>query len=337
MTISGPLRTAFLAAALSAPLLCAAQAYEDWTVQCDNVNHCEAVGYGPDRDTAQWIAVQLVRDAGPATPVTVRIIVAGDGPGEPVDITITVDNSPPVRVRANQPIPKEAAHKLLGRMIDGRAGVLDDGAQQWALPLAGTKAALLRMDALQGRLETPGALVRRGGRPEAAVPAAPAMPALRAAPSADEIHDREIEAALLAELGPSEEGWGGHLGLYRLSNGQILVLLESDRGPTSSYYEAWLANGKPPYQPRRIDLPTNGLASDGLANADFDGQVLGSYSGRTLSDCFHVSKWLWTGSRFELLAMHHADHCRGMLASIDNRKWVARKAPPVSPQHGQKH
>ena len=69
------------------------------------------------------------------------------------------------------------------------------------------------------------------------------------------------------------------------------------------------------------------MPADVLVNADFDGQVLSSYSGRTLADCGHATRWLWTGDKFELLALSHADHCRGMLDLIDHRKWVARKVP----------
>ena len=52
--------------------------------------------------------------------------------------------------------------KLLPRMLDADAAELSDGKQQWRLSLAGLKAALLRMDEAQGRLGTPGALVKKG-------------------------------------------------------------------------------------------------------------------------------------------------------------------------------
>ncbi len=327
MTISVPLRNASLAAALLAPLFCAAQEYEDWTVQCDNVNHCEAVGYGQDSETAGWIAFQVMRDAGPATPVRASFILAEGGPETPAAITITVDRYRPVAIRANEPIPREAAHELLHRMIDGKAGQAGDGRRQWTLPLAGMKAALLRMDALQGRIGTPGALVRRGGRPETAVPPAPAMPVLRAVPPARSIDDPKLKAALLAEISPGDEGETGFHGLYRLADGRLLYLLELDRGPMDSFHEIWLANGQPPYRPRELQPPTNGLPADALINADFDGQVLESSIGRGFAGCLHSTKWLWTGDGFELLMMNHADHCRGMPGLIEHRKWVARKVP----------
>ncbi|GGY15126.1 DUF1176 domain-containing protein [Pseudoduganella dura] len=326
MTIPALLRNASLAVALLAPLFCAAQEYEDWIVQCDNINHCEAVGYGQDSETAQWIAFQVMRDAGPATAVSAKFILAEDGPEKPAAITMTVDGYRPVPIQANGPIPHEAAHELLDRMIDGKAGQASDGRQRWTLPLAGMKAALLRMDALQGRIGTPGALVRRGSRPETSVPPAPAMPVLRAAPRAQSIHDRKIKAALLAEIHPGEEDTGFH-GLYRLADGRLLYLLELGRGPMDSFHEIWLANGQPPYRPRELQPPTNGLPADALINADFDGQVLESNIGRGFAGCLHSTKWLWTGDSFELLMMNHADHCRGMLGLIEHRKWVARKVP----------
>jgi hypothetical protein len=325
MTKSGLLSCAILAAALSAPFLCAAQAYDDWTVQCDNVNHCEAVGYGSDRETARWIAVQLVRDAGPATAVKAKVVLAEDGPEKPAAIAITVDEFRSVPIRANQPIPQAAVHQLLDRMIEGRAGQASDGQQQWALPLAGMKAALLRMDALQGRIGTPGALVRRGTRPEAAVPPARAMPVLRAAPRAEVLDDPEIVAALLAETGPSHDGWADGHSLHRLATGLLLFLRETARGSSSRFYDVWIANARRPYQPRRLSLPNIGPAEDTLVNANFDGQVLSTWDGRFLYEFRDATEWLWTGARFELLTVIRADNCYGMLHMIDNRKWVARR------------
>ncbi|GGX94670.1 DUF1176 domain-containing protein [Massilia dura] len=327
MKISTLLRAAIPAAALFAPLVCAAQEYRSWNVQCDNVNRCEAVGYGPDRETARQIAVQLVREAGPDTAVMVKVILTGDGPREPDAVTITVGRHRPIPVRANRPMPREAARELLDMMIDGRTGRASDGAQQLTLPLDGMKAALLRMDAVQGRIGTPGALVRRGRRPEASVPPAPAMPVLHAAPRAQRVEDIELIKAVSAEAGlDAAEGIDKH-SLYRFADDRLLLLFESARGSYRSFFEAWLANGRPPYQPRRLSLPNIGPEEGFLESASFNGQVLESYYRGTYSDCLETIEWLWTGNKFELLTMYRADSCRGMTGLIEHRKWVARKAP----------
>ena len=90
-------------------------------------------------------------------------------------------------------------------------------------------------------------------------------------------------------------------------------------------HEVWLANREPPYHPRKLRMPANGIAEETLFNASFDGQVLDSFSGQILSDCRLAAEWLWTGDRFELLALYQPDDCRGMLGMIEHRRWVARK------------
>jgi hypothetical protein len=59
------------------------------------------------------------------------------------------------------------------------------GAKPFELSGDGATAVLLKMDDVQGRLDTPGALVKKGDKPESGVPAAKEPPVIQAAKVSD--------------------------------------------------------------------------------------------------------------------------------------------------------
>lgn len=339
-TILTSLRSALLAAFLSMNAASAAEGvYGDWSILCDNINRCEAVGYGPDAERGRWIALRILREAGPGTRMQ-AILVSSEDAGTPHPaITIAIDGRTLRGSRFDHPLTPAASARLIALMVDAQGGQVSDGKERWALPLSGMKAALLKMDEVQGRLDTPGALVRRGKRPESTVPAAPPMPVVRAAPRAKPVNDPALKAALIAQTGGVKGGKeendadnaSDNHRLYRLHDGQLLLLLETDRGSHQKFYEAWLAHGRPPYAPRLVRLPLlGGETIDYLTDASFDGQAVESYrrpSGH--NDCGDTAIWVWTGQQFVLQARYEAVGCRGRLSPIEHRRWIARAVPTV--------
>jgi hypothetical protein len=81
--------------------------------------------------------------------------------------------------QAQSEVPASQVPALLAAVQKEDVIRLSTDSAQWQVSLHGA-AALLKMDDLQGRVGTPGALVRQGTKPESSVPA-PAVPGVKAA------------------------------------------------------------------------------------------------------------------------------------------------------------
>ncbi|WP_374419976.1 DUF1176 domain-containing protein [Chromobacterium sp.] len=305
-----------------------AQVYKDWAVACDNTRHCEANGTQGD-EGGNPVSLLLKRDGGPNAPLSGELLAnseeGGIGP-----LSLRVGGFSLQGLKDEQTLSAAQMAKLLPRMLDADAAELSDGKQQWRLSLAGLKAALLRMDEAQGRLGTPGALVKKGTKPEASVPPALPAPLLRPVPTAARPGDDALAAPILKavrerdcwEQMPDEEHPA--VSVHRLSAKQVLVLRECGRGAYQSGSSVWIAQDKPPYQSRLAQLP--GGEPEYQMNAEFDQGVLSSFSkGRGFNDCNASSAWAWTGSRFELMHDAEAPQCSGIPGGISLRSWVTRQ------------
>lgn len=125
--------------------------------------------------------------------------------------------------------------------------------ERYTLSLNGLKAALLKMDDLQGRVGTRGALVRKGAHDERGVP--DALPALHPHPAPNfalKSTDPALLKLVLPSLGadcnaPLKEGVdGADVAIHRVSDDQVIVLRECQRGAFQSAYAAWLVDDRPP-------------------------------------------------------------------------------------------
>ena len=210
---------------------------------------------------------------------------------------------------------------------------MSDGKHRWTLSLAGIQAALLKMDDLQGRLDTPGALVRKGSKPEsAALPPLPA-PLLTALPiPATADADSKLLAPILKSLprerlrSPRAPAVGREGALYRLSPTKVLVTQLCGRYAYQSSYEVWIANATPPYAPQPARLPLYGKdAGNDVMEASFEKGVLSSYAkGRGINDCGEAYSWLWTASGFQLQSANEAPVCRGFAGGVMLTTWQSR-------------
>ena len=153
--------------------------HHDWEIACDNTRTCRAAGYHPD-SSGDKVSVLLERNAGPATPVTGEVRLGwNDDPGsvtgslpEDFELTLQIDRRPAGRIRMHQlrgqlSSPQVAA---LLKSLPGNSTIdFLYRVHRWRLSDRGAAAVLLKMDEFQGRLGTPGALVRKGARPEQSV------------------------------------------------------------------------------------------------------------------------------------------------------------------------
>jgi len=316
----------------------------DWEIACDNTGICRAAGYGPD-DGANGFSLLLERKAGPNTSVDGRLRFGGfdDAEAPRGTLRLRVDGRDLGRLADAvdgdvHVLRKEQVAALL-KVLPGRATIMieDGDGQAWPISASGASAVLLRMDDVQGRLGTPGALVRSGTRAEAAVPAArPApviarAPALLASRAADAAlaDDGSLRAALRATLGTDEECTGVQqdhgdappLDIQRLDAHRLLVATSCWRGAYNEGIGFWIVRDSAPWQPARVTLDAS----------DFDrgtATLSALQKGRGLGDCLWSARWRWDGKQFQRTREQTSGMCRGFAGGAwDLPTWVTVEAP----------
>lgn len=321
-----------LSTAQAQSLMTQVHAFKDWAMACDNRRHCEAIAYQSEESGSAPVTMWLSRDAGPHARVHIQFDV--DEINEDAQ-SLTLHLGPRQQLKGISPrkdlSPADTA-KLLAYVLEGEEIVVTEGGsgnssrKRWQLSLAGSKAALLKMDDLQGRVGTPGALVRRGtqlpSKAESSVLPALAAPRVKAAalpktaaadqallqPILDAVMPRECWEDLPDDRGPDQS-------ITRVSATEVLVMRECGRGAYQGGSGIWLAKSKPPYAPKRLRLPLPGGESDDYvmsANLEAGTGRLSSFAkGRGISDCGSSFDWVWNGSSFDLLQAWVSPMCRG--------------------------
>ncbi|QBE64386.1 DUF1176 domain-containing protein [Pseudoduganella lutea] len=279
-------------------------AHHDWEIACDNTRTCRAAGYhhrGEDDDTPE-VSVVLERAAGPGQPVkaTLRLGIRDEKEWVPkTGVTMHVDGRALGHVAiGSEYLTGELSPAQIQALVATVAGTgavqWRDGARAWALSGAGAAAVLLKMDEFQGRLGTPGALLRKGARAENSVPAAPPMPEVLAAPAGNaEVNlPPAARAALLRELrgtlgeGDCEALVPDDLSIRRLTTARLLVYGQCWAGAAGTGTAYWVANNTAPFKP--VLVTTDG--SDHEAGKISAGHGMGS--------CRETREWVWDGNRF---------------------------------------
>lgn len=304
--------------------------YGDWEIACDNTRTCRAAGYyigrGEDDSAPEPLAVSvlLTRKAGPNAPVQAEVQF-----GTYLDDDTA--RSLPKTLAPTMKIDGKALGKLAVPENDwtvdltpGQTGALlaalrrvstiefTHGPHAWRLSGAGAAAVLLKMDEFQGRIGTPGAVMRKGGKPESGVLPALAAPVVRV-PALD---DKPIElpqdrlAALRKALQVDEEtcsestngdGTPGEITVSRLSGGKLLASMPCWRAAYNEGYAYWVVNASPPYAPQLVTA----------AGSDYSGGTIGgSHKGRGLGDCWSFEAWTWDGRRFVQTGEGDTGDCR---------------------------
>jgi len=305
--------------------------FKAWHVACDNTRACEAHGYSPGGEALPAVLV-VQRAAGPGAQPHWRLgfgdispTGGAEAPWPKGPVALSVGS---LRLTLPAPDPKsgmldlgeEHARALRPWLLRAEALQLRASGQAWTVSLAGASAALLKMDDLQGRVGTPGALVRPGPQPEATVPPAVPVPVVRAAVLPPQrAGDKALLGAIHREIPPdadncprlSEPGTLARGEIFRLSERQVLVVFECWLAAYNAGSGAWLASDRPPHAPVRARFQQAGAPSkDEEAQPTFptfEGKAGGGLTvhsaakGRGVGDCYSVDRWVWDGKRFALL------------------------------------
>ncbi len=318
------LRTAFAAVLLAAVAAgCAAAGtkfrHGDWALTCDNTGACAAEGYHDESADPNPVGVLLTRAAGPRAPVDATVhfgSVDANGPQANGPVRLTIAGRAVGTVVDGAKLTDAQVAALLKALVGTGEVVFGGGRDRWHLSGKGAAAVLLKMDDVQQRVGTPGALARKGVKPESSVPGPvdpPVVQAVRVAPSRPQ--DEPLARAILAsrsgadcdeaddaELAARYDD-GGMPTLWRLGGGRVLVSRWCTRGHYNEGTGFWLARDQPPYDPR--------LVTDIATEFDPDsGQLASWMKGRGIGDCYGGSTWTWDGRDFVLTRESTTGECR---------------------------
>ena len=295
-----------------------------WLVACDNTRACVARGF----DEVTRAQLDLVRPAGDARP---KLILSADGAfdaaalqldGKPLPLAAPAWSKTADDVSTDDPAAVDAfvaAARDAHAITLGPAPPADGTA--WTIPLDGFTAALLLVDAVQGRPGTPTALVAARG-PAATPPALPVPKAPRwiappgltgpetaalvrragrlRSPAFDPCEVREPPAVFALDAGNALAIRPCYMAAYQGSS--VVAVLPRGGGPD---------------RPLKLPLPgVPGTATDGpdMVDPNFNpatGTLSTASKGRGLADCGSSESWVWSGGAFRLEALSYQDQCGG--------------------------
>jgi len=309
-----------VAAASGLPAVPLYATFGDWLLACDNGRRCEARGLGPGRAD-----IRLRRDAGDA-PALLTLTVRQTRPPDAasIDGEAIAFAAPVWTARQHDDVSEmsTADPPTVAAFLDRarKANSLDfpGGA---AAPLAGLVPALARMDAVQGRVGTPTALVAaRGTRRASDAPPLPPRPVWQpTAPLADG-EAAPLIAAAKRRAAAVMKSSGDCDGIekdeaHALDSSHALVALSC---PVNAYQgEAFVfivprQGGAPAAFDTR--LPIIGVVYEKLGDIVFDrttGTLASRSRGAGLANCGWAAQWVWSDGAFRLAALSDQRQCGG--------------------------
>lgn len=304
-------------------------AHQDWELACDNTRTCRAAGYQADDDMAHTLAVLLTRKAGAGQAVTGQLML-GDAMDDTAVAGIrTLDMHINGKTLGSITISKDLTGNLSAAQVAALLATVKQTSNiqfvakqnTWQLSSAGMAAVLLKMDEAQGRLNTTGALVKKGSLHEGKVLPALAKPLIKAVKPLDSKVSfsapalRQLEKSLLATLNkddddcpmlsePTDE-YTQPTEVIRLNDQRLLVSAQCWRGAYNTGIGYWVINTKAPYNPV---LVTTG-ASDYSK-----GVISAAQKGRGIGDCWSSDSWVWNGNQFIQSESLTTGMCKGVAA-----------------------
>lgn len=334
-------RTSIFTVAVAALLSLGAQAadslpglyfsHHDWEIVCDNTRTCRAAGYSND-GAERRVSVLLTRAAGPGQRVEGQLMLGSYGHEDeaffatlPKKITLSlrIDGRSVGRVIVPRnslvaDLPRRQVAALLSSLGGNATIEWSFGDDTWQLSDEGAAAVLLKMDDFQGRLGTPGAIIRKGSQGEDGV--LPPLPAqiVVAAPlpktlpeDAKLAKSKNLRKALRSTIGKdddcpefNDEALAAEgLTITRLSSTQLLASARCWMGAYNGGYSYWVINLQPPFHPVLVTYSGSG----------FSGSYISSLQkGRGLGDCWSSDSWTWDGNQFVHTESSHTGMCKLM-------------------------
>lgn len=307
----------------------------DWLLACDNTRTCRAAGFTADGPIA--FSLLFERAGGPDTPVTVMLgyvdgqeyLEAGSAPPVPKPtgaLQLRVDGRALGAVVPTQPgapvsLTRAQVEALLVALRrDAPIAIVDASGSTWPISHRGATATLLKMDAMQDRLDTPGALIQRGTRPESSVPPALPRPVLKRPPALAETHPNDaalaerkdlMDALLAGRDMRAVCAWQGDriestsLHVQRLDAEHLLASMTCHVPGYTVPGPSWVIRTQPPFEPTLVTTAHVFLTPP-------DAVLYQEMDERTLGRCGSGRYWVWDGTRFVVSREYVTGLCRAM-------------------------
>ena len=329
------------AAASAAPASADIKQFRDWTAACDNLRACNAYGFDAELSGNNYL--RLERAGGADAPL--RIIIVVDAQKD-AKFTLTFDDpglaglpagslsgeanadddykrltlSDPQAVAAALASLRKAKTLVITRIDPAGAPPSDPVRSE--ISLSGLAAALLWIDDQQKRVGTVTAMVGRGDKPAAAVPAVPALPVVTAAKRAAGPAPKKAPAAVIAKARAvcEDKKLGEPEDVARLGTNEVMYSFVCTKlSGAYNFYNALVIDQ--PGQPVRVASfrfpPEYGAEGRDYTpiNAGFDEstQTLSTFNkGRGIGDCGSASDWVWDGQVFRMILSKAMPDCHGV-------------------------
>ncbi|MGE5986888.1 DUF1176 domain-containing protein [Klebsiella michiganensis] len=313
--------------------------HKDWEVVCDNTLTCRAAGYSAEEGSGG--SVLLTREAGAGTAVSGELMLAEvtDSDVLPGKLTLWINGQPAGDVKPAKeswPLSEKQARAIVNAIKGSGKVEFTGGEAPFELSGEGAYAVLLKMDDVQGRIGTPGALTKKGDRPESSVRAAIPAPVIhRVMP--EKAQERALTALELAVLKPkllatlNKDDWCDRLqpeegeeaetiSLTPLDNAHSLISALCWRAAYNEGYGYWVVDGKLEGNPTLITVSGSEYG---------DGEIFMSQKGRGLGDCWGTASWLWDGTTFRKSREATTGMCRYLRlgGTWDLPTWVTEVKP----------
>lgn len=295
---------------------------QDWDVACDNSGTCRAAGYSPEEYPAVAVAwsVLITRQAGADGAVSVQLQLAEEDEGVPPELLIN-GQSQGQPVLASPPsiyaLDSAQSRALLQAVIEEAeitVGLPD--ARQGLLSVRGGRAALQRVDRLQGRQGTATAWVDPGEADLSQVPAAVPLPQVTPVAVVDNAADQALATrpSLLAAVDTAWQALGEQcwkrdpdvplaVAIDSLDADRVLVSTRCWYGAYNQGDVYWVATVQAPHALQRVTVDAT----------DYDGagRLSGRHKGRGPGDCWRMAEWVWDGTAMVPTLDANTGQCRG--------------------------
>lgn len=298
------------------PVLGTVKTFGDWSVGCDNGGGCMMASLLPEGQIDDAPTLTVARDAG--LPGAVRIVI--DTRGSAAATAVLIGSRSIGGTTRDGSFIGTAAEGMVAAMADAATMQVQgpSGVAIGMISLKGAAAALRYIDAVQGRADTPSAIVAKGTATTSPTP--PALPVIvalsptgeAARPSAAQVTAMRREAACDLPEGPDPSPEMAAIG-----GGKTLVILPCSTGAYNLSSALFVMDGDG-VTPARTDA-ASGFTEDGkpgriafAVNGSFTDGMLSSYAkGRGIGDCGVSQDFVWDGTMLRLSRQAVMDECRG--------------------------
>jgi hypothetical protein len=294
----------------------------DWEVVCDNTLTCRIAGYSAGKNHDQgWVSVLLSRAAGADAPLAGKAVILLDdlnveNEKYPTTLALWIDgrfqgaleNS--ADGEGDFSLTAEQIHALLAAAREGGMIEFVGDTKSFTLSGRGIAAVLQKADEAQGRVGTPGALIRKGKKPETSVFPPRPKPVIRAA-KVSKAPSRNLtapEIAALKSLLPKDkkirEACNAALdefALTPLDEGHVLISALCRHDEYRRDYAYWVTDSA-------LENPPQLVTHEG--SGDNEGEIYAQRMGRKQGDCWRGRNWVWDGKAFRLSSQWTSGKCR---------------------------